>query len=504
MNNAQSLYTQLESDRLPYLERGRDCARLTIPTLLPDEGVTDSKLFDCPYQSLGARGVNHLASALLLSLLPPNAPFFRLVLDNEALKEIEGASEIKAEIEQSLSSIERSVMREIETNSVRVSTFEAIKHLIVTGNVLLYLPPEGSMRVFHLNRFVIERDPMGNPRKIITKESVAASTLPEEIIQTLDPDNLSLHKAIDLYTCIHYLPNNMVEVYQEIGGKEVPNSRGTFPKDKSPYIILRMNRVEGEHYGRSFVEQYLGDLKSLEALTQAIVEGTAASAKVLFLVNPNGTTRARTLAQSDNGAIVEGNAGDVSTLQVQKQADFQVALSTAKQLQDRLAYAFMLTESTIRDADRVTAAEIRLVTQSLERSLGGIYSLLSQEFQLPLVNRLMGRMSEQKKLPKLPKKFVTPAIVTGIEALGRGNDLDRLDLYLQGLAQVLGPDSINQFVNVREYLKRRASALGIDINGLIKSEEQIAQEIQEQQQQALIQQFGPQALDIASQPAIEQ
>ena len=502
--NVKALYTQLESDHLPYLERGRDCARVTIPTLLPDEGTTQHSDLDCPYNGTGSRGVNSLSSALLLSLLPPNAPFFRLVLDEEAIKQVEGASEIKAEIEQSLSSMERKVMREIETNSVRVSTFEAIKHLIVTGNVLLYLPPEGAMRVFHLNRFVVERDPSGNPKKIITKETVSINALPESIVQTLSPEYLTAHKAIDLYTCVHYTEKNMVEVYQEIDGKEVPDSRGQFKKEKSPYILLRMNRVEGEHYGRSFVEQYLGDLKSLEALTQAIVEGTAASAKVLFLVNPNGTTRARTLAQSNNGAIVEGNANDVSTLQVQKQADFQVALSTTKQIQDRLAYAFMLTESTIRDADRVTAAEIRLVTQSLERSLGGIYSLLSQEFQLPLVHRLMERMSEQKKLPKLPKKFVAPAIVTGIEALGRGNDLDRLDLYLQGLAQVLGPQAINQFVNVREYLKRRASALGIDIDGLIKSEEQIAQEVQEQQQQALIQQFGPQALDMANQQATEQ
>ena len=501
--NVKSLYSKLEADRQTYVERARDCAKLTIPTIMPDDGVTSSTRFVCPYQGVGARGVNNLASALLLSLLPPNAPFFRLVLDDSALENLEGSDDIKTEIEQSLSSMERAVMKEIETNSIRVAVFEAIKHLIITGNVLLYLPPDGSMRVFHLNRFVIERDPNGNPQKIITKETVSPNSLPEEVFKLLPPDDQSPDKTVDLFTCIHYMSNNKIEVYQEVGGQEVPNSRGTYNKDKSPYIVLRMNRVEGEDYGRSYVEQYLGDLKSLEALTQAIVEGTAASAKVLFLVNPNGTTRARTLAQSGNGAIVEGSANDVSTLQVQKQADFQIALATAKQIQDRLSYAFMLTESTIRDADRVTAAEIRLVTQSIERSLGGIYSLLSQEFQLPLVHRLMQRMSEKKKLPKLPKKFVAPAIVTGIEALGRGNDLDRLDLYLQGMAQVLGPESINQYVNVPEYLKRRASALGIDIEGLVKSEEQLSQEIQQQQQQAMVQQMAPQALEMASQQAVE-
>ena len=498
----KSHYTKLETDRHMYLERGRDCAKLTIPTLLPDEGASSATKYPCPYQGVGARGVNNLASALLLSLLPPNAPFFRLVIDDQALGQIENFAEIKAEIEQSLSKIERSVMREIETSASRVSVFEALKHLIVVGNVLVYTPDSGSMRIFHLNRYCIQRDAMGNPLLILTKECVSPSVLPEEARSLVNTSDMSVDKNVDLYTCIHYLPNDKIEIYQEINDVEVPGSRGIFNKDKNPYIVLRMHSVEGENYGRSYVEQFLGDLKSLEALTQAIVEGSAASAKVLFLVNPNGTTRAKTLATSPNGAIIEGSVGDVSTLQVQKQADLSVALQTSKTIQDRLAYAFLLTESTIRDADRVTAAEISLVTQSIERALGGIYSLLSVEFQLPLVKRIMARMSSKGNLPKLPKKYIQPAIVTGIEALGRGNDLDRLDLYLQGLAQIMGAEGLSQFLNIREYLKRRASALGIDIAGLIKTEEEIAEEVQEQQQQAIMQQFGNQAVDVVNQQAM--
>ena len=60
-----------------------------------------------------------------------------------------------------------------------------------------------------------------------------------------------------------------------------------------------MIRVDGEDYGRSYVEEYLGDLVSLEGLTKAIVEGASASAKTLFMVSPNGTTRAKALAESE-------------------------------------------------------------------------------------------------------------------------------------------------------------------------------------------------------------
>ena len=43
--------------------------------------------------------MNNLASKLLLSLLPPNAPFFRLAIDNFAVKEIEENDNLKTQID---------------------------------------------------------------------------------------------------------------------------------------------------------------------------------------------------------------------------------------------------------------------------------------------------------------------------------------------------------------------------------------------------------------------
>ena len=138
----------------------------------------------------------------------------------------------------------------------------------------------------------------------------------------------------------------------------------------------------------------------------SVVEASAAAAKVLFLVAPNGTTRARVLSEAPNGGIVEGSAGDVSVLQLNKAADLQVAQTSIQVISDRLSYAFLLTDNAIRNAERVTAAEVRLVTQSIERQLGGIYSV--SKFQLPMVRRLMDLMSRQNRLPALPSDLVHP------------------------------------------------------------------------------------------------
>lgn len=506
--SAESRYLKMESERYNYLERARDAARLTLPTLVVDEGHTASSDLPTPYQSVGARGVNNLASALLLSLLPPNAPFFRLILDQSVMMESEDA-DFKTRFEAAMSKIERYVMDEIETQAYRIQTFEALKHLIVAGNVLLHFPDEGGMRVIHLNRYTVKRTPMGKIRSIIVKETVMPDMLPPEAKGILSEKyKESSGDGIDLYTCIKSegmsdekssgkkgskKPEKFT-VFQEIFKTVIPGSEGEFTDKNIPYIALRMNRAEGEDYGRGYVEQYIGDLKSLESLMMAVVEAAAAASKCLFMVAPNGVTRARVLAEAPNGGIVEGSANDVSVLQLNKGQDFSIASQTIQTISDRLSYAFLLTDNAIRQAERVTAAEIRLVTQSIERQLGGIYSVLSQEFQLPLVERLIEKMVTDKKLPKLDEKLVRPTIVTGVEALGRGNDLNKIDEFLLGVGQVLGPEVLGQYINFREYMDRRALALGIDTEGLIKSEEQIQGEMQQQQMNEQIQQMGPEGL----------
>jgi hypothetical protein len=489
-------YSQLEGERDTFLERGREAARLTIPTLLPDEGHSSSSIYATPYQGIGARGVNNLASKLLLALLPPNSPFFRLTIDDFDLQQIAGDN--RGQVEEGLARIERAAMAEIEGKAVRVPTFEALKLLIVTGNALVYMPKEGGMKVYRPDRYVVKRDAMGNTLEIITKESMSPLVLPEEIKAQIPPSDTPA-KSYDLYTRLTRVKTGF-EVIQEVAGIIVESSRGKFKADSNPFIPLRFIRIDGEDYGRGFIEEYIGDLRSLEALTKAIVQGSAASAKVLFLVRPNGTTKTKDLSAAPNGAFLQGDSNDVSTLQVQKAADFRVSLETMRMINDRLSAAFLLNSSVQRAAERVTAEEVRFMAQELETTLGGVYSILSQEFQLPLINLLLESLTKQGKMPKMPKDSVKPTVVTGIEALGRGQDLNKLASFLQYL-QPLGPEVIQSEMNLNDYIDRLAASLGIDTSGLIKSQEQKMQE-QMMQQQAMQEQMLEQgAMGVAQKAA---
>lgn len=504
---AAALYAQLSPDRLSFLNRAIECSNLTIPTLIPPMGHSKATKYYTPYQSVGARGVNNLASKLLQALLPTNTPCFRLDIDAKALAELGAMPEQKADVDSKLAKIERAVQQKIETEAIRVSTFEGLKHMLVGGNALLYLPQDGGMRVFHLHNYVVQRDPMGTVLDIVVEEKVSPVVLSAdmrallEVSASINDKNketkkddteeaiTSREKTVTMYTHVQLQPNKSWKVYQEIQAITVPGSEGTYPAEKSPWIPLRMTKVDGENYGRGYVEEYLGDLKSLEGLSQAIIEGAAAAAKVLFLVSPNGTTSMADLASTESGGFAEGIATDVSVLQLEKYNDFRVALEASKSIEERLSFAFLLNSAVQRSGERVTAEEIRFMAQELESGLGGVYSILSQEFQLPLIVRIMFRMERAKELPVLPKGIVKPTIVTGLDALGRGNDLNKLDTFMSAVMQV--PDAVSR-VNWANYMTRRATALGIDTEGLIKSDEQVLQEQQQAQMMQMAQQgLGP-------------
>ena len=484
-HTAKERYFKLQQHREHFLDRAEECAEVTIPSLIQPDGFTTSSDLYNPFQSVGARGVNNLASKLLLLLLPPNSPFFRLSIAGKAKQELDQNKEIKSEVEKSLSIIEREVSNKIEQLALRVSVFEALKHLIVSGNVLTYLPKKGSMRVFPLSQYVVQRDSSGNVCEIIIQEKLSILSLGEDVAaQVMADPEYKKDEEIELYTHIYKLDNKKFYVCQEVNGIKIPESIGTFTKDRMPYQALRMVRIDNEDYGRSYVEEFLGDLKSLEGLSQAMVESSAASSKVVFMVRPNAVTRKKDLSLSRNGDIITGSKDDVSVLQAEKQFDLQVVERMIQKLEERLSFAFLLHTAIQRQAERVTAQEIRYMAEQLETSMGGIYSLLSQEFQLPLVNILMKRMEQANEIPSLPEKSVRPTIITGIEALGRGNDLQKLREFVAeigNLAQI--NPAVVQALNPDDLIKRIATGLGIETEGLIKSQEQMAEEQAAQEEQ---------------------
>lgn len=491
---AQSLFHKLEVDRMQYIEDGIACAELTIPSLFPKNFEGNTKL-PRPYQSVGARGVNNLASKMMLALLPPNTSIFRMKMEDEVIAQLSQRENIKTKVEEGLASVERRATSEIQTKAIHAAAFEIFKHLVVVGNVLVYVPDIGDIRSYSLHSYVVRRDTSGNCLDIVVREKVARVTLPQETQEKLklqDKHGDKGNEEVVIFTHVRRLTDRW-EAYQEVAGERVPGTYGTYPLDKCPWIPLRLIKQDGRNYGRSYVDEYLGDLISLDGLSQALFEGSVAAAKVLFLVNPNGTTEKQDLQDAANGDFVDGSDQDVKTLQLNKASDFRVTHEQANVITERLSYAFLLNSAVQRGGDRVTAEEIRYVARELEDALGGLYSLLSKEFQLPLVSRVIYVLQKQKKLPPFPKEAVKPVIITGMEALGRGNDLAKLELAMSKVIP-LGMEIVSKYFKVKDYVDRVFTACGVDTKGLIKSDEEVQADEQREQQMAMIAQGLPNAV----------
>ena len=97
----------------------------------------------------------------------------------------------------------------------------------------------------------------------------------------------------------------------------------------------------------------------------------------------------------------------------------------------------------------------------------------------------MNVLQRNGTIPHIPKDYVNPTIVAGINALGRGQDRESLGMFLTTIAQTMGPEALQTYINPDEVIKRLAASSGIDVLNLVKS----MQEIQGQQQQQMEQQM---------------
>ena len=497
MNTARERYNQLSTTRRQFLDKAIDCSELTLPYLIQDDLASkpDHESLRVPWQSVGAKCVVTLAAKLMLAILPPQTSFFKLQVREDKLGQELNNPQIKGELDLSFSKIEKMIMDYIAASNDRVTIHQALKHLIVSGNALIFMGKDG-LKTFPLSRYVVNRDGNGNVLEIVTKELISKKILDLDIPEpnpesVVDESSQSDEDEVELYTCVKLIDGRWVW-YQEIDGKILPKSRSTAPKDASPWLVLRFNTVDGEDYGRGRVEEFIGDFKTLEGLSQALVEGSAAAAKVIFLVSPSSTTKPQTIAKAGNGAIVQGRAEDVQVVQVGKTADFSTAANMSQQIEKRLLEAFLVMN--IRNAERVTAEEVRLTQLELEQQLGGIFSLLTVEFLIPYLNRTLLVLQRSNQIPKLPKDIVRPTIVAGINALGRGQDRESLTQFIGTVAQTLGPEALMKFIEPLEAIKRLAASQGIDILNLVKTQEQISEEMAQQQQamqqKALLDQAG--------------
>lgn len=489
--SAKARFEALDGDRSTVLDEARACAELTLPYLLPPDAHKENTILDNPYQNVGARLVNNLANKLAFTMLPPNTPFFRLTPDEDTRNLLEQqGEEALVQANRIAVAIENLAQKKIASEYLAVPVVELFKSLVVTGNALaVKIEPQNrldkGLKTYRLDNYVINRDYRGNPIEIVTRETVNPNTLDEDIVTALDLDISDEAEDVVLYTRAVLKAGTWYE-YQYIEDSYIDDSLATYSRETFPYIPLRWTSVNGHNYGVGHCSQHKSDLITLEGAYQLLLESASIAGKTVFGIKPGSQIDMYEFNNAQNGqAIFADFDNELTVARVEKHNDLQLVLNIVDQTTRRLEQAFLVASSAVRQSERTTATEIQYMAQDLEQSLGGVYSVFAQEFQVPLARLLLD------SLPEVDTEGFEFIPVTGVEALGRNNDLQKLRQFSMLIQETpVLQKAIETRFNVDNYIEDITVASNLPSGRYIKTKEQQQAEAQAMQEQQLLAQGG--------------
>lgn len=499
-NSIAGRFAALDAKRQVLLTRAREYAELSVPSLYPRMGLSETSELPVPFASSTARGVSRLSSRLVSTTIPlNNIPFFAVELDDA--EPMEGQD--PTEEQKAMGRIERRIMRKLGTTNLRSALFSLFEHLQVVGNATLQVHDNYNITSYRIDNMVIRRRPDGEWHELILRQWVDPSMLPDELVAA-GFGNVDDYEAKPESIFIRVVNNHKGGCVADYEFRE--RKYDTREEKVCPYIPMGWTLVHGENYCRGLIEDNLGDIRAVEVMAEALLDAIAANAEWRFGVNPAGITEIHDLQESVNGAFVPAGPNDVFPIQLGNQAQVQAAQASVTLKEQTLGQVFLLNSAVQRQAERVTAAEVRIVANELEQALGGVFSDISRDLLIPLIRRVMFMMlrdgilipesdpaaAAMKAELEKPDGILTIKVKAGLEALNREVENEKMSAIMEKAVQL--PEPGQQALIWPGLINRWLSTYGVETAGIVKTVEQMAEEAQAAQQQQMQQSMQQQAI----------
>ena len=524
---AESLKARFDNDdqlRRDSLTRARDCAALAKPWILPRESRQPDKSLPENYQSVGSRGATTVEGKMLMALYPPGVPWHQSVLPPKLLHDPLVPDEQKQQMLQVLLLRDLTITATLEQTQLRTSGKQrrrtgfrsakrmALSQLLITGDVLERIDEHFRMITFRRDQYVTKRDSAKDVLYHITREQIdpltltpkqwAASNLAAELREKPVAERMQ-----DLFTLVEWQPigQNWV-IRQEVNENDINEST----EQVSPYFTTAYELVAGDNYGKGLIDQNFGDLRSYDEIRLKSLDFAALASKQTPVTDYASQVRPTDLTKPSGEPITarvrDGRVQDVAWLSPERLADFGVVHQTGEVIRKDLGAAMLIESDTTPTGERVTAFQVQRVALELDAASGGVYAAISDEQQLPLLDRVIWQMESQKLLLPLKdengKELFEVKILTGIEALSREVDAAKLVGMLQVIGS-LGPEAVAK-INIPSVVDALARYNAFFAPGVIKSNEQLAQEQQAALAAQVQQQAAQKAVDVVGNVAEQQ
>lgn len=469
--SASQVWSKLDSRRQPLIDRSERYAALTVQKVcLPDGFIPESMDLTHDWQALGAQAVNHVVNKLMTAMFAPSRPFFRVAEGPKTKKQAAAMNMTETQLADVLANMERQSSKSLDERGQRPKLYAALRHLVVVGNVLLIMDKE-DLRVMGLKYYCVRRNFQGKVVQLVIREKMRFCDL-DSRVQAMWTGRYAQDDEVCYYKLINFKGTHGYHMTQWVDEQKLPKEWDARWSDaKFPYRALTWDLADESDYGTGLVEDYAGDFEALSQLAEAIVTGAVIGTEFRWVANPNGVTDIADFRKSVNGDTIAGVAKDVGAITPPVAEGVKTAQVVAQEYIQRISRGFLMTSAVTRNAERVTAEEVRMNALELEGAFGGTYSALAPQVQKPVAQWMLDASDFG-----LGGSDLSIVIVTGLDALSRNGELESLDVAFTKLAKfATAPEPLLNRTKWQELSDFIGQGCGIDLKRFIMSEQEYAQ-----------------------------
>mgnify|MGYP001342908479 FL=1 len=282
-----------------------------------------------------------------------------------------------------------------------------------------------------------------------------------------------------------------------------------------PYLVPRWSKATGEIFGRSPSFNALPDIKTLNKAVEIGLKAWAKAIDPPLLVQDDGVIgRVR---MTPAGITVIRNDGAVKPLQIG--TNWQITDLKENQLRTAIRQAYYSDQLQLQEGPQMTATEVQVRYELMQRLLGPTLGRFQSEFLNPLIERVFGIMYRAGALMKEPD--IIQGTKIDVEYLGplarsqrmeESVAIERLYSLAMNIAQI--DPAIMDNIDHDEAVRLRGKLLGVpktvlrgkdDVDNMrtMRAEQaQMAQMAQEQQALGKAQKDQAQAAKILADPNV--
>ena len=502
--------SKMEAERHTWEDHWQEILDYTMPrkadiTFVRSKGEKRTeRLFD----STAITAANLLASSLQGTLTSPSLAWFHLKLRNQDLNE-------DRNIQLWLEDTARRMYDTFNDTNFNTEVHELYLDLCSIGTAALFVEESDTgihFSALHIAEYYIQENTAGKVDTLYRKYKLTA----RQAVQEFGEDNVGekVKKAAGdspekKFNFIHAVePTEDYERALGKAGTKLPfHSCHVCVEDKMkvrvggynefPYLVPRWSKATGEIFGRSPAYNALPDIKTLNKAVEIGLKAWANAIDPPLLVQDDCVIGRVRMTPAGITVVLSDTA--IKPLQIG--ANWQITDMKETQLRTAIRQAYYSDQLQLQEGPQMTATEVQVRYELMQRLLGPTLGRFQSEFLNPLIERVFGIMLRAGVLLPPPEEIGDSTIdVEYVGPLARSQRMEEAvaveRLYQLAMNVAQADPGIMDLIDHDEAIRIRATLLGVPktiLRGRDEVDEMRQMRAQQQQQMMEMQQAQAQA-----------